>query len=63
MKIDRPAETLEMLKILYNSIRHSDNAMNCILEDIRPDSARFVISQAIRVIESLKEGVKDEDRT
>lgn len=63
MKIDRAAETLEMLQLLYNSIRHSDNVKNCILEDIRPSSARFVIREAIGVIESLKEGAKDEDRT
>lgn len=63
MKIDRAAETLEMLQLLYNSIRHSDNVMNCILEDIQPSSARFVIREAIEVIESLKEGDKDEDRT
>lgn len=63
LEIDRAAEALEMLELLYNSIRHSDNVKNCILEDVRPNSAKFVIREAIGVIERMKEGAKDEDRT
>ena len=63
MEIDRAAEVLEMLELLYNSIRHSDNVKNCILENVRPSSAKFVIREAIGVIELLKEGEAIEDRT
>ena len=63
MEIDRAAEVLEMLELLYNSIRHSDNVKNCILENVRTSSAKFVIREAIGVIELLKEGEAIEDRT
>ena len=52
--MNRKQETVAMLQILFNSIRHCDNPKNALLEDVRPSSVRFVLSEAIALLKGEK---------
>ena len=55
--MNRKQETVEMLQILLDSIRHCDNPKNALLEGVRPDNVRFVLSEAIACLK----GEENED--
>lgn len=52
--MNRKQEIVAMLQILLDSIRHCDNPKNALLEGVRPDSVRFVLSEAIALVKGEK---------